>query len=162
MQPGDASRIVDSGLDQLNASIDGATQATYALYRRGGSLATALANLESLVRAKHQAGTKHPLIEWQFIVSRHNYGEIEDVRRLARETGVDILRLDLPFSLAHIDEADDQAAASRWLAGDRRYRLWAGAGSPDGHAFPVCVRVSLDSPASERQWGDQSVSQPLG
>ncbi|NDY58660.1 radical SAM protein [Desulfovibrio sulfodismutans] len=136
MQRGDAKRLVDSGLDQLNVSLDGATQETYARYRRGGSLATALAALADIVEAKHRAGAKHPFIEWQFIVSRHNYGEIDAVRRLAREIGVDILRLDLPFSLTHIDEADDPQAVERWLAEDPRYRLWAGAGSPGGHAFP--------------------------
>jgi molybdenum cofactor biosynthesis enzyme MoaA len=134
LEPGDAGRLVDSGLDQLNVSLDGATQATYGAYRRGGSLAVALANLERIVQAKQRAGAKYPLIEWQCIVSRHNYGEIDAVRRLARETGVDILRLDLPFSLLHIGEADDQTAAERWLAEDPRYRLWAGAA--DGHAFP--------------------------
>jgi len=136
MQPGDAERLVDSGLDQLNASLDGATQETYAAYRRGGSLVTALANLERLVDAKRRAGAKYPIIEWQCIVSRQNYGEIDEVRRLAREIGVDILRFDLPFSLVHIDEADDQTAAMRWLADDPHYRLWAGSASPNGYAFP--------------------------
>lgn len=140
LQPGDHERIVESGLDQINASLDGVTQETYEQYRVGASLEVALDNLRKLVAAKRKLGSKHPLIEWQFIVSKVNYKELGAVRKLAAEVGVDILRLDLPFSLVHINQADDPTAKERWLADDPTYRQWEEANKGDSAAFkrPCC------------------------
>jgi len=137
-EPGDHERIVRSGLDQINASIDGVSPDTYEQYRIGGSLEVALDNLRKLIETRKRLGAKRPIVEWQFIVSRINYKEIESVKKLATETGVDILRLDLPFSLPHIDEVNDPTAELRWLADDPDFRQWANTFRPDAYA---CARA---------------------
>lgn len=53
---------------------------------------------------------------------------------MAHDAGVDIFRLDLPFSLVHIDRVRDPEAKKRWLADDPAYRQWEGAGAPDAAA----------------------------
>jgi len=56
-----AREIVRSGLDHLIVSVDGATQETYARYRRGGTLQTVLKGIEYCVEAKmntHRKGAK--------------------------------------------------------------------------------------------------------
>lgn len=168
-QPGDAARLVESGLDQLNVSLDGATQETYAAYRVGARLDVALEAVRQILDARRQAGARMPLVEWQMIVSRRNEHEVEAVKRLAEETGVDILRLDLPFSLQHIDDAEDPKAVDRWLAASPPYRLWAEAHGEGGSAFPchcgyLWTTMQVDALGqanpcpnrlgSQLQWGD--------
>lgn len=134
---GDHEKIVQSGLNQINASLDGTTQEVYGQYRVGASLDKALENLRKLIETRRQLGSLRPLIEWQFIVSKVNYSQIKDVRRLAAETGVDILRLDLPFSLTHINQTGNSEAEARWLAEDPAFRQWEGSDKGDAAA---CMR----------------------
>ena len=136
----DIEDIVSSGLDQINISIDGITEETYQVYRKGGKLSTVLNNLISLVNKKKEYKSKTPIIEWQFIVARYNEHEIPEVKRRAKEIGVDILRLDLHFSPIHINEAGDRSSVERWLAKDKRYRVFEKSVEKDGFAYdaPCC------------------------
>ncbi len=84
-----ARRTVESGLDRLIVSIDGATQETYQQYRVGGRLNTVLEGVKNLVLWKKKLGKKHPHIVLQCLVVRPNEHEMEDVRRLVRELGAD-------------------------------------------------------------------------
>lgn len=88
-----AKEIVDSGLDSLIVSLDGATQQTYNKYRVNGVLDKVLHNVRDLVQAKKERNSKTPYIKWQFIVMKHNEHEIEKIRKLADEVGVDELQL---------------------------------------------------------------------
>jgi radical SAM protein with 4Fe4S-binding SPASM domain len=99
--------IVESGLENLTLSIDGATQETYARYRVRGKLDDVLENTRALVEYKHRMRSRTPAIEWQFIVFRHNAHEAEAARRLAREIGVDHFRMippGVPFEAPNPDE----------------------------------------------------------
>ncbi len=105
--------IVVSGLDHLVVSIDGTTQDVYEHYRRGGDLAHVMANLKELVALKRELRRDTPVIEWQFLVMRHNEHQIEDAKRLGREIGVDRVRFTgagLPF-----DDLTNVALAREWL-----------------------------------------------
>jgi len=86
----DVDRIVASRLGHIVASIDGTTQETYVRYRVNGRLDVVLENLAQLVAARDAADADRPLIEWQFLVFRHNVGEIERARDMAAEIGVDV------------------------------------------------------------------------
>ncbi len=131
----DPARIVDAGLDQLNCSLDGATQETYAAYRVGADLDRALTALSRIADAKRRAGALTPLVEWQMIVSKKNEHEVDAVKTLAEQAGVDILRLDLPFSLQHIDQVHNPEATAEWMADDPKYRLWADVHEDAAFAF---------------------------
>ncbi|OLY90872.1 radical SAM additional 4Fe4S-binding SPASM domain-containing protein [Cnuella takakiae] len=84
-----ARRTVESGLDRLVISIDGATQQTYQQYRVGGKLDKVLEGTANILKWKKELGSKTPLVVWQFLVVRHNEHEIPAIRQMAKESGVD-------------------------------------------------------------------------
>ena len=88
-----ARRTVESGLDRLIISLDGLDQETYEKYRVGGSLEKVMEGTRNLVKWKKELQVKTPYIILQFIVFRTNEHQVESVRALARELGVDKLEL---------------------------------------------------------------------
>ncbi len=84
-----AKKTVESGLDRLVISIDGTTQETYEGYRIGGSLYKVLEGAKNLVESKKQLKSKTPHIIFQFLVVKHNEHQLDDVKKLAVELGVD-------------------------------------------------------------------------
>ncbi|TCZ63406.1 radical SAM/SPASM domain-containing protein [Flaviaesturariibacter aridisoli] len=84
-----ARRTVESGLDRLIISIDGTTQETYEQYRVGGRLDKVLEGARNVVKWKRELKSKTPFVVFQFLVVRHNEHQVEDVRQLAKEIGVD-------------------------------------------------------------------------
>lgn len=85
----DPARLVESGLDQLFVALDGTSQETYEKYRVNGSYEKVLSNMIKIVGEKKRLNRKRPLVEWKFIVFKHNEHEIEKAKRLATEIGVD-------------------------------------------------------------------------
>jgi MoaA/NifB/PqqE/SkfB family radical SAM enzyme len=51
-----------------------------------------LRNVAELVRARDRLGVTWPVIEWQFLVLRHNVAEIDEARSRAADLGVDVFR----------------------------------------------------------------------
>lgn len=88
-----ARATVESGLDRLIISVDGTTQETYAQYRREGRLDTVLDGARRIVAWKRRLRSRTPHIVFQFLVVRHNEHQIPDIYRLAREIGVDEVKL---------------------------------------------------------------------
>jgi radical SAM protein with 4Fe4S-binding SPASM domain len=84
-----ARRTVESGIDRVIISIDGTTQDTYSSYRVGGSLQKVLEGTNRLVYWKRKLKSAKPYLIFQFLVVRPNEHQIGEIRRLARETGVD-------------------------------------------------------------------------
>jgi radical SAM protein with 4Fe4S-binding SPASM domain len=87
-----ARRTVESGLDRLIISIDGTTQDVYEQYRVGGRLDKVLEGTRNIVRWKKELKSKTPFIFFQFLVVRPNEHQLDDIRRLADEMGVDQVR----------------------------------------------------------------------
>jgi radical SAM protein with 4Fe4S-binding SPASM domain len=88
-----ARRTVESGLSRLVISIDGATQEVYEQYRKEGKLESVLQGARNVVKWKRQLRSATPHIVFQFLVVRPNEHQIETVRALAQEIGVDELKL---------------------------------------------------------------------
>ena len=88
-----ARKTVESGLDRLVISVDGTTQETYEQYRIGGNLENVLAGARNIVKWKKQLGKKHPHVIFQFLVVRPNEHQIPEIFRLAKEIGVDEVKL---------------------------------------------------------------------
>lgn len=84
-----AKRTVESGLDRLIISIDGTTQDVYQQYRIGGRLDKVIKGAENIVKWKKELKSKKPFVIFQFLVVKPNEHQIEDVKKLAAETGVD-------------------------------------------------------------------------
>lgn len=88
-----AKRTVESGLDRLIISIDGTTQETYEQYRVGGNLKKVLVGAANIIKWKKELNSSKPFVIFQFLVVRHNEHQIEEVKQLAKQIGVDQVRL---------------------------------------------------------------------
>ena len=84
--------IIRSGLTYMTASVDGADQQSYEIYRRGGKFDLVVENLRAFVRLKRELGSETPHITWQYLVFAPNEDRVEDARELAREIGLDAFR----------------------------------------------------------------------
>lgn len=88
-----ARATIESGLDRLIISVDGTTQEVYSQYRREGHLEHVLQGARNIVRWKKILGTTHPYVIIQFLVVRPNEHQIPEIRQLAKDLGVDELKL---------------------------------------------------------------------
>ncbi|MDD4893907.1 MAG: radical SAM protein [Candidatus Omnitrophica bacterium] len=93
----DAEDMILSGLDRLIVSIDGASRQTYSKYRIGGDFNKVINNLKILIRKRRELDRANPYISWQFLVFRHNEHEIEDVKMMGRDLGVDSVGITKAF-----------------------------------------------------------------
>lgn len=111
-----ARRLVESGLSQLVVSIDGATQDSYGAYRRRGKLADVLRNLELLLETRRTLKLRTPFIIWRMLIGKHNEREVEAVRTMAYEIGVDSFSTGMLFVDTH-----DPKQVGQWLPTDPAY-----------------------------------------
>lgn len=88
-----AMRTVQSGLDRLIISIDGTTQEVYGQYRVNGRLEKVLEGTRNIIAAKRKLKSKTPHVIFQFLVVKPNEHQVGDVKKLARQMGVDEVRL---------------------------------------------------------------------
>ena len=84
-----SKKTIESGLDRLIISIDGTTQEVYQQYRVGGKLSKVIEGAKNVVRWKKELKSKTPFIIFQFLVVKPNQHQIEEIRLLADEIGVD-------------------------------------------------------------------------
>lgn len=150
--------LIDSGLEFLCVSIDGATQDTYSRYRRKGKLDLVLANLRRIVRRRKELGSRTPTIEWQFIPMKHNEHEEAVARQLAEEIGTDRFRcipVGLPFEATNRQDLEAEwfpvtihngktaagdSVSSNEQAESACYFLYRYlVVNPDGRTSPCCV-----------------------
>lgn len=84
-----AEKIIESGLNEAIVSIDGTTQETYEQYRKEGSLEKVLEGTKTLLKVRKERKSELPIVTFQFLVTRHNEHDMEELKRLASELGVD-------------------------------------------------------------------------
>jgi len=87
-----AKKTVESGLDRLIISIDGTTQEVYEQYRVGGKLDKVIEGARNIVKWKKELKSKTPFIFFQFLVVKPNEHQIEAIKALGAEIGVDAVR----------------------------------------------------------------------
>lgn len=114
-----ARRLIESGLSQLTVSIDGATQESYETYRRRGKLDTVLKNLQMLINTRRALGRTNPFIIWRMLIGKHNEYEIEAVRALAYEIGVDSFSTGVLYVDTH-----DSEQITQWLPETPEYNAY--------------------------------------
>ncbi len=99
-----ARKTVESGLDRLIISIDGTTQDVYTSYRVGGNLDKVIEGARNIVKWKKELKSNTPFIFFQFLVVKPNEHQIEAIKQLGKEVGVDQVR----FKTAQVyDYAND-------------------------------------------------------
>ncbi len=149
-----AIKTVESGLDRIIISIDGTTQDVYEQYRVNGDLEKVINGTRNLIEAKKKLGSKKPFVIFQFLVVKPNEHQIDDVKKLAHELGVDELR----FKTAQVYDPRDQHPLIPTIEKYSRYtrnsdgsykiknelqdeckRMWMGAVITwDGKVVPCC------------------------
>ena len=88
-----ARKTIESGLDRLIISVDGTTQDTYESYRKEGKLEAVLQGARNVVKMKKEMNSKTPHIIFQFLVVRPNEHQIPEIYKLAKEIGIDEVKL---------------------------------------------------------------------
>jgi len=133
--PEKVAELVESGLHYLTASIDGASQEVYEAYRVNGELQRAIGALRNVVAEKKRQESTRPTIRWQVVVTKQNEHQLDDIRRLAEQTGVDTfhaktanMSLTRPRGKAHIS----RPLLRRFFPQTKAFRRYAVA---DGNDF---------------------------
>ncbi len=85
-------KTILSGLNRLIISIDGTTQETYQSYRIGGNLNKVIEGTKNMIKWKKEMKSATPHLIFQFLVVRPNEHQVEEVKQLAAELGVDEVR----------------------------------------------------------------------
>ncbi|UTW63909.1 SPASM domain-containing protein [bacterium SCSIO 12741] len=149
-----ARKTVESGLDRIIISIDGSTQDVYEQYRVNGKLDKVIEGTKNLVRWKKELKSKTPYIIFQFLAVRPNEHQVEEVRQLGKDLGVDETKI----KTAQLYDYEDgnplmptQEKYSRYKKGkDGKYqiknpllnhcwRMWQGCVITwDGRIVPCC------------------------
>lgn len=93
LSPQKARETVESGLSRLIISIDGTTQETYEQYRIHGSIDKVIEGTKNILAAREKLQSKTPHVIFQFLVVKPNEHQIEEVQSLAKQLGVDEVRL---------------------------------------------------------------------
>ncbi len=112
-------RLVTAGLEYLIVSMDGATQDVYSQYRVRGDIELVQRNVRSVVEAKRRLGSKTPIVEWQFLVFKHNEHEMDVARAMAPQLGVDRLRFRSPGP--PIGEMENRDLEEKWMPTNPAY-----------------------------------------
>lgn len=88
-----AKKTIESGLDRIIISVDGTTQDIYEQYRKEGKLENVLEGARRLVEWKKKLKSKTPHTIFQFLVVKPNEHQIPEIYKLAKEIGIDEVKL---------------------------------------------------------------------
>lgn len=133
-----ARKTVESGLDRLIISLDGTTQDVYQQYRVGGRLDKVIEGARNIVKWKKTLGSRKPFVVFQFLVVKPNEHQIDDVKTLAREIGVD----DVWFKTAQVyDYETDPNGLIPTIDKYSRYRKQDGAYVPKNKLANHCWKL---------------------
>jgi hypothetical protein len=140
-------RLINSGIDEVTFSIDGATPESYVRYRQRGDFAKVMRNLRTAIEEKQRAGLELPVINWRYILFAWNDSdaEMKQARRMAGDLGVDRLCWEITdhpedsFSRRFVPGSEPHAAI--------RHEIWDD--NNLGNAIPGCTpraRIALHDP----------------
>jgi len=149
-----AKQTILSKLDKLIISVDGITQEVYEKYRIGGDYDKVIAGTKEILKQKKLLNSSSPHVVWQFVVFKTNEHQIEAVKKLGKELGVDEVKIKTAqiydFENGH-DLIPDQEEYARYKKGDsgkfelknkllnQCWRMWQGCVITwDGKIVPCC------------------------
>jgi radical SAM protein with 4Fe4S-binding SPASM domain len=107
--------LVDSGLDAVLISCDGATKDVYEKYRVNGDFDRLLDNIRTLVAYKRRRNSRTPEVNVQCILFEHNEAQLPEMVELVRSLEADNFVVKRPFLFWGDDDE-----ASRYLPHDER------------------------------------------
>ena len=86
-----AELLVKTQVKYISISLDGATQETYAKYRRNGQMDQVIANIRKVNEFKKKYHSRYPVLAWKFILMNHNQHEVAKAKEMAHELGMEIV-----------------------------------------------------------------------
>ncbi len=107
--------VLDSGLDELCVSMDGATARTFNFLRSGADFQTVVANVTELLRRRRDRGQATPRVHIACAISKYNVWELKGLVRLASRMGAD----QVAFSNLVLDHPEHAHAS---IVGTRVFR----------------------------------------
>lgn len=129
-----ARETVESGLDRIIISIDGTTQQSYESYRIGGSLDKVLEGTKNLITQKRNLNSATPHIIFQFVVFRQNEHQIEEVKKLGKEMGVDEVKIKTA-------QIYDQEAGAQRIPENKKYSRYNDSSTSHNNDLKNCWRM---------------------
>ncbi|MBU0763505.1 MAG: SPASM domain-containing protein [Bacteroidetes bacterium] len=149
-----AKKTVEAGPDRLIFSIDGTDQQTYETYRKGAILEKAITAARHITEWKKRRAVEKPHTVFQFVVFKHNYMQISDIKRMGKELGINEIQIktaqvyDFSKAEMRLPEARelsryvknrDGTYSIRSSLPNRCFRLWNSAVLTwDGRLLPCC------------------------
>jgi radical SAM protein with 4Fe4S-binding SPASM domain len=149
-----AKKTIESKLDKIIISIDGATQQSYEQYRIGGQIDKVIDGTKNILKWRRQLKSKTPYVVFQYLVVKPNEHEIKDIQKIADELGVD----EVKFKTAQVYDFENgneliptiekysrykKALNGKWEIKnkllDQCWRMWSGCVITwDGIIVPCC------------------------
>jgi wyosine [tRNA(Phe)-imidazoG37] synthetase (radical SAM superfamily) len=151
--------IVDSGLDLLRVSIDGAYADSYRKYRVGGDFERTLAFLKQVRDERERCGS-HLRVMWKYILFEWNDSddEIRHAAQLASELRAE-LNFVLTYSPGRSKRFPDKESLKRvkWVAPDAGFEITFQMKSPDDAPVESIenrrkVRLPIEWPRLDNLW----------
>jgi radical SAM protein with 4Fe4S-binding SPASM domain len=137
-----AARILDSPLDQITLSFDGAKKETFEFYRKGAKFEKVRDNFVRFARMKHERGSRLQVVA-QMVVMEGDAAEVDDfIRFWSAVPGIDQVRI-------KADETNLIRPDAGHAAGDWKHPchyLWRGPMyvKQNGDVYPCCQSYMLD------------------
>ena len=107
--------LVEAGLDRIIISLDGTDQESYNKYRMGGDFEKVIAGIRLLSEAKR--ANRKPYIIIQFLVFKHNEGQVAEIRKLGKRLGADRVTI----KSAQIEYPE---SIHEWMPVHKKYRRY--------------------------------------
>ena len=120
--------LIQSGLNLLMVSLDGASQETVETYQRGNNFEKVIDNVKKIVKEKRKLNSRTPLLQWKFFVTKFTEKEMPKAKRLAKEIGVDYIEFakilcDMSQRF-FLDPESQFENVKDWLPHDERYSAY--------------------------------------
>ena len=135
-----SERLLETGLDHITLSFDGATKESFEFYRKGAKFEKVRDNFVRFARMKHQRGARIQVVV-QMVRMDRNRDEVEDFRRFWESVeGVDEVRIKEDETNLMRPAGHD---ASDWK--HPCHYLWRGPMyvKQDGNVYPCCQSYML-------------------
>ncbi|MEN7982329.1 MAG: radical SAM protein [Nanoarchaeota archaeon] len=82
-------KLVNSGLDMIIVSLDGASKKSVSKYQKGSDFEKVFGRMNEIIDFRNKERKITPLVSWRFLVNKHNENELEEARCLAKKNKID-------------------------------------------------------------------------
>jgi radical SAM protein with 4Fe4S-binding SPASM domain len=133
--------FIESGIDSIIISLDGADAETYSKYRCQGNFNQVIEGIERLITIRNQRHSRTPAVFIQCLVMRQNEQQMQQMKNLAGDLKVDRL-LFKTLQLERHDRGEELLPENpRW----QRYQIGNEKRNIKNHAHKGCARLWYSS-----------------